>query len=66
MVFNTRADGQCVQSQRVRAAAAPGAAHSGSAVRLHAGGEGRLFQSPQERAGGLQRLLPVTRDVTLK
>lgn len=40
------ADGQCVQSQRVRAAAAAGAAHSGSAVRLHAGGEGRLLQSP--------------------
>lgn len=41
------------------AAAAARAAHPGPALRLHAGGEGRLLQSPQERPGGLQPVLQV-------
>lgn len=54
------ADGRFEQSQCVCAAAAAGAAHSGFTVWLHAGGEGRLFQSTQERAGCLQCILQVT------
>lgn len=50
-------DGHPFQPQLLPAAAAPGTENSGLAVRLHASGQGGLFQGSQECSGSFQFVL---------